>query len=596
MSRSATFKLAFTLIVAAGCSSKAGGGTGAGPNDVGVGGAGSSAGSGSATGATSSAGAAAGPASAVGTGIGITQPLPSVETCASAQDVERTPLRRLTRAEYTNTVRDLLNVDVTAAADLPADEVTNGYDNNAGVLTVSSLHVEKYVLVSETLAKLAVQNLNTLTNCDAASKGEDACAQAFAKSFGRRAFRRPTTADDETQLMAAYSAGRTDGSYAEGIEVMIRAALQSPDFLYRLELTPASDASAKRIPLSQFELASRLSYLAWGSGPDDALLNVAAQNGLSTKDQVAAKARELLAAPKARGAIGSFFDQWASTRRLSITTKNTTTFPAFSTQLRDAMAMELPAFVNDVLWNGDGRLSTLLTAPVAYVSGPLAQLYGVSPPAANSDGSPVKVTLPANQQRAGLLTQAGFLSVQGHPDQTSPVLRGKFVRSMLLCQPPPPPPADVDISLPTVAEGATARIRFAAHESAGASCKGCHVTMDPIGLAFEHYDAIGQYREQDNGQAIDVTGEISGAPDASLSGGFNGPAEMAAKLANSSQVRACVATQFFRFASGRTEGKADACSLATMQRAFDAANGDVIDLIVATTQTDAFWYRPQVTP
>ena len=167
---------------------------------------------------------------------------------------------------------------------------------------------------------------------------------------------------------------------------------------------------------------------------------------------------------------------------------------------------------------------------------------------------------------------------------------------MLLCQPPPPPPADVDISLPSVDEGATARLRFAAHESAGASCAGCHKLMDPIGLAFEHYDAIGQYREQDNGQALDVSGEILGAPDAGLTGAFNGPAELAAKLANSSQVRACVATQWFRFASGRTEGSEDACSLASMQQAFTTANGDIIDLIVATTQTDAFWYRPQVAP
>jgi len=580
-------------MVVVGCGSKAEGGKGQGPNDVGAGGAGSNTSSGSST----STGASSGTGAGTAVGIpGVNQPLPSAETCAKSTDVERTPLRRLTRTEYTNSVRDLLNVDVTAAADLPADEVTNGFDNNAGVLTVSSLHAEKYVLTSEALAKLAVQNLSALTGaCDTASKGEDACAQAFAKSFGRRAFRRPTTAEDERQLIAAYTAGRTDGSYAEGIEVMVRAALQSPNFLYRLELTPASDPNAKRIPLSQFELASRLSYLAWGSGPDDALLDSAARGELGTKDQVAAKTRELLAAPKARTAISNFFEQWTSTRRLAITTKSTSLFPNFSADLRDAMAKELPAFINDVLWNGDGRLSSLLTAPVAFVSGPLAQLYGVTQPA-GGNGTPAKVTLPANQQRAGLLTQAGVMSVQGHPDQTSPVLRGKFVRAMLLCQPPPPPPADVDISLPTVDEGATARIRFAAHESAGASCAGCHKLMDPIGLAFEHYDAIGQYREQDNGQAIDVSGEITGTTDASLSGAFNGPAELAGKLANSQLVRACMTTQWFRFASGRSEGNADACSLASMQTAFNAANGDIIDLIVATTQTDAFWYRPQVTP
>ncbi|MEI9936192.1 MAG: DUF1592 domain-containing protein [Pseudomonadota bacterium] len=577
--RAQTLKLAFSLIFAVGCTAKVDAGKGAGPSDMGAAGAG--------------AGASAGTSGSIGVG----QPLPSAETCAKSQDVVRTPLRRLTRAEYTNSVRDLLDVDVSATADLPADEVTNGFDNNASVLTVSSLHAEKYVLVSETLAKLAVQKLSALTaGCDTVAMGEDACALAFAKSFGRRAFRRPTTAEDERQLLAAYAAGRTGGSYSEGIEVMLRAALQSPNFLYRLELTPSADPAATRIPLSQFELASRLSYLAWASGPDDALLDAAAKGELASKPQVAAKARELLAAPKARAAIGSFFDQWAGTRRLSITTKNTTLFPGFSTELRDAMTKELPAFVNDVLWNGDGRLSTLLTSPVAFVSGPLAQVYGVSAPPASSDGSPVKVPLPDNQQRAGILTQAGFLSVQGHPDQTSPVLRGKFVRAMLLCQPPPPPPADVDISLPTVDEGATARLRFAAHESAGASCAGCHKLMDPIGLAFEHFDAIGQYREQDNGQAIDVTGEILSASDASLSGAYDGPAQLAAKLANSEQVRACMATQWFRFAAGRTEANGDACSLATMEQAFDAASGNVIDLIVATTQTDAFWYRPQVTP
>ncbi|MEI9947800.1 MAG: DUF1592 domain-containing protein [Pseudomonadota bacterium] len=568
------------MIFAVGCSSHVEAGKGAGANNDVVAGGGSGAGAGA------------------GGSISVGQPPPSPETCAKSEDVVRTPLRRLTRSEYTNSVRDLLNVDVSAAADLPADEVTNGFDNNAAILTVSSLHAEKYVLVSETLAKLAVQNLSALTaGCDAAAKGEDVCALAFAKSFGRRAFRRPTTAEDERQLLAAYAAGRTGGSYAEGIEVMLRAALQSPNFLYRLELTPSADPAAKRIPLSQFELASRLSYLAWGSGPDDALLDAAANNQLATKAQVAAKARELLAAPKARAAIGNFFEQWTSTRRLAITTKNTSMFPSFSSALRDAMAKELPAFVNDVLWNGDGRLSTLLTSPVAFVSGPLAQVYGINQAPASADGSPQKVTLPANQQRAGILTQAGFLSVQGHPDQTSPVLRGKFVRAMLLCQPPPPPPADVDISLPTVDEGATARLRFAAHESAGTSCAGCHKLMDPIGLTFEHFDAIGQYREKDNGQDIDVSGEIvATGGDMSLAGSFDGPVELAAKLANSPLVRACVATQWFRFAAGRNEANGDACSLATMEQAFDAASGGMLDLIVATTQTDAFWYRPQVMP
>ncbi len=260
------------------------------------------------------------------------------------------------------------------------------------------------------------------------------------------------------------------------------------------------------------------------------------------------------------------------------------------------MQREAPAFLEHVVFSGDHKLSTLLTAPVAFVSGPLAQLYGLPNAAALSGATPQKVDLPASQGRAGLLTQAGFLAVQGHPDQTSPVLRGKFVRAMLLCDPPPAPPDDVDISLPTVEEGATARVRFSAHEEAGASCKGCHTLMDPIGFAFENFDAVGAYRTKDNGQDIDVSGEITETTDPALQGTFQGVAEMAQKLAASQTVRQCVATQWFRFATGRSEADQDACSLNPLRDAFDTSGGDLVELVVAMTQTDDFWYRAPLTP
>jgi hypothetical protein len=502
------------------------------------------------------------------------------------QPVPRTPLRRLTRFEYQNAVRDLLQVDVSAAQQLPADEVTNSFDNNAGVLTVSELHAEGYVLVSEALAKLAAQDVGKVTGCDATTSTEDACALAFAKSFGRRAFRRPLTSSDEQNLLAAYQAGRQGGSHAEGIEVMIRAVLQSPDFLYRLELTGPADTRSQ-VPLSQFEIAARLSFSLWGSVPDDALLDAAERGELGSKAQVAERAREMLAHPRARAMVASFFEQWAGTRRLATTTKSNTAFPAFTPALRDAMAAELPAFIEHVLWSGDRSLRALLTEPSAFVDAALAEVYGVAAPSVSSAG-PALVALPPEQGRSGLLTQAGFLSVQGHPDQTSPVLRGKFVRAMLLCDPPPPPPIDVDISPPEVGEGATARERLAGHLTAGASCSGCHTLMDPIGLAFEGFDAIGRYRTMENGQMLDLSGEVS-SPDPALAGSFSGVRELGDKLAGSQQVRDCLATQWFRFAAGRSEAADDACSLETMRQAF--ATGDVLELIVASTQTDAFWFR-----
>ena len=568
-----------------GCSGVVGGGP------TGAGAAGTNGSGAAGNGVSGVSGAAGnGVAGAAGAGAGVvtgTAGDGALATCPTTAATP-TPLRRLTKFEYANTARNLLGVDTTPVNDLPADEVTEGFNNNAGVLTVSSLHAEKYVLVSEALAKAAVKNLSTLTGgCNTTTKGEDACATEFANSFGRRAFRRAVTDQDRQMLMAAYTAGKTGGSYAEGIEVMVRAALQSAHFLYRLETTAPANASAPLVPISQYELATRLSFLIWAAGPDDALLDAAGRGELADKTAVATKARAMLADPKARVAITDFYNQWLGTSRLDIMTKSTSLFPQYSDAVRDAMKAETPAFVEYVLWSGDHKLSTLLTSPTAFVSSALAPIYGVS----TTSATPQMMSLPAAQARAGILTQASFLAVQAHPDQTSPVLRGKFVRTKLMCQTVPPPPMDVDITPPAVTSAPTARDRFTAHEMAGGSCMNCHQLMDPIGFAFESFDAIGKYRTTENGATINLAGNILAATDTSLNGTFTGVKELATKLAASDQVRDCVATQWFRYSTGRTEEVPDGCSLTTLQDAFGASGGDLGELVVAMTQTDAFWYR-----
>jgi hypothetical protein len=295
----------------------------------------------------------------------------------------------------------------------------------------------------------------------------------------------------------------------------------------------------------------------------------------------------MLADPKARVAITDFYNQWIGTSRLDITSKSTTLYPAYTDAVRAAMKAETPAFVEYVLWTGDRKLETLLTSPAAFVSSALAPIYGVTA----SGTTPQMMTLPATQGRAGILTQASFLAVQAHPDQTSPVLRGKFVRSKLMCQNVPPPPMDVDITPPAVTSAPTARERFAAHQAVGASCAGCHQMMDPIGLAFEGFDAIGKYRTTENGATIDLSGMMLGSAGGAIDGPFTGVRELATRLAGSDQVRDCVATQWFRYAAGRTEEVPDGCSLTTLQDAFGASGGDLGELVVAMTQTDAFWYR-----
>src|SRR3569623_1385614 len=493
---------------AAGCTGTAGSAPGAGSGGRsngsgagghGSGGSGSTSSSGGGNGSSASSGGSgstSNPGSGGGSGV--------VAACPSA-GITPTPLRRLTRFEYTNTVKDLLGVDPSAANELPADEATSGFDNNAAVLTVSSLRAEKYVTVSETLAK---------------------------------------------------------------------AAVQSTHFLYRLETTTPADTNAPLVPLSPYELATRLSYLIWSTGPDDSLLDDAGNGKLNTKDAVAKRARAMFQDPKARPAIVDFYDQWVGTSRLDIITKSTTLFPSYSSDVRDAMEKELPAFVEYVLWSGDRTLNTLLTSPLAFITSPLAPIYGVSMPK-QDDGTPQMVMTKPEQNRAGILTQAAVMAVQAHPDQTSPVLRGKFVRTNLLCQPPPPPQPDVNTTPPDVSAGGTARERYGAHLMAGSTCMGCHQLMDPIGFAFENYDAIGQYRTNDGPEDIDASGAILGSADPAQMDDFDGVKQLAGMLANSEQVRDCVATLWCRYAAGRSVGDDDACSLSTLHGTFASSGGDL---------------------
>lgn len=510
--------------------------------------------------------------------------------CKPADPVA-SPLRRLTRVEYNNTVRDLLGVDLSPADRFPADEVAGGFANNAAVLTVSPLLAERYMEAAELLSAEAVKTLPVLLPCQPGSTAasEEACARQFAQRFGRRAFRRPVAEPEVERLMRAYTAGRADAPFAGGIELMIRTALQSPSFLYRFEFGGAARPGEKLVPLSQHELAARLSYFLWGSMPDDRLAAAADGGQLATTEQLAAQARLMLADRRARPAVAEFYRQWLGLGALDGVVKDAAAYPAFTEELRAAMRAETPAFVEHLLWTGDRRLATLFTAPFGFGSAPLAGLYGVTAP---GGAATAMLPLPA-AQRSGVLTQAGVLTVHALPDQSSPVARGKFVRERMLCQEPPPPPPDLNVTPPEVDPTKPTRERFAAH-TASAACSVCHQLMDPIGFGFEGYDGIGRFRTSDGGKPVDDSGWVAQSRD--IDGNFRGARELGDKLAASAEVRDCVATQWFRYAFGRFDGAGDDCSLAPLREAFAASGGDLQELLVSLTQTQSFLYRPALAP
>jgi hypothetical protein len=334
-------------------------------------------------------------------------------------------------------------------------------------------------------------------------------------------------------------------------------------------------------------VASRLSYFLTGSMPDDALFQAAAADELRTPDQVASQARRLLAAPNGPAAdrVAQFFTEWLHLVTVGSLLKDKTAFPSFTTTTGASMLAETQTFVTKTIFGGPGDLTTLLTAPYTYATGEAAAIYGAGTPAA--DG---KLLLDP-KQRAGLLTQPAVMATFAKADSTDPVHRGKFIFEDMLCGSVPPPPANVNITPPMITPNTTARQRFAEHSSV-AACAACHQFMDPIGLAFENYDATGRWRDTEGGKTIDVSGNLTGTD---VNGPFNGAVALAQKLAASPQVQACVVKKVFRFGFGRFETDADQPTLAALTAGFRTQRQQVVELLVAATQVPAF-LQLEVTP
>jgi hypothetical protein len=492
------------------------------------------------------------------------------------------PLRRLTRSQYAHTIRDLTGLAGDHAAKVGLDEKVGLFFSNANN-PVTELLVEQYMTVADAIAAQAVQTqMAKLVPCDPALEDAAACGAKFVDGFGLKAFRRPLLADERAMLLALFEAGRLDAGFADGVQRVVTAVLQSPQLLYHLELGVAPAGSAEVVPLDQYVLGSRLSYFLWDSTPDDELLRAAGAGELSSPEALRAQAKRLLDDPRAAETMANFHQQWLGTDRLADLEKDAEAYPGFSTELRDAMIQETSRFADHVIRVGDGLLDSLFTSSLSFLDAPLAKLYGVTLPQGHDPTQPFQLD---PTQRSGILTQAGVLAVHSHANQGSPIRRGKMVRENLFCQPLSPPPPDADVTPPEPDPNASTRERFEQHR-ADPQCAGCHGLIDPLGFGFENYDGIGAFRTMEAGKPIDASGQITGTD---IDGGFVGAAELSKKLATSPQVRACLAQHWFNYALGRTKGDADACSMNALAQAFAQSN-NIRDLLQALVTTDAFRY------
>ncbi len=493
------------------------------------------------------------------------------------------PVRRLTRREYNNAIRDLLNdtSNTNPSRDFISDSTLGVFENNSGSPS-TVLSTTQYAQAADTLARSAVaQRLSSVAPC-ATAGGDDTCAREFIKIFGKRTYRRPLADAEIAGLFGVYGVGKASGGYSNGIRLALQAMLQSPSFVHHIEKGVQAASGATIVALTPYEVASRLSFFLWGSIPDAALFAAADANQLKTPAEIEAQAIRMLASDKAKASLSSFFGQWLALDKLGGADRSTKLFPLWTNARRFARA-ETDMFINETLWNGDAKLTTMLTAPYSYVNSSLAPLYGVM----GVTGDPlVKQSLdPA--QRAGLLTQASMMATTAHFDITSPVHRGLLVRKRFLCQDPPPPPPDVDVAVPAPDPKLTTRERFAQHE-ADPYCANCHKLMDPIGLGFENYDPIGRFRTVESNKPIDARGEVFASDD--IDGTFTGAIELSGKMARSGQVRQCLTETWLTYATGTLTSDLG-CTVARLTTDFNDAGSDFRKLIVAIARSDAFRSR-----
>lgn len=497
-----------------------------------------------------------------------------------------TALRRLTVLQYDNTIRDLLGADVDVANELDPDPVAEeGFEFSdvlATDVTTSILSVEKYDTASRAAARQVFadpERREALVGCVPAD-GADPCVGAFLGTFLRRAWRSPPEEEDLARYQALVQVGEGElGSVWLGLQYAVATALQSPFFLYRVEIGSEGPDGVRRF--DDWEMASRLSFFLWDSTPDDELLNAASRAELTTEAGLRAQAERLLASPRAREPTLRFFREWLGLRGLDRMAKSTGAFPAFTDTLGPAMRREIELLLESHVLDADGSVLELLTTDETWVNAELAQLYDMDvPELAGAADDFVRVTLPP--ERRGLLTLGGMAALYAQPIDTSPTQRGLFVRNRILCEeiPPPPPGVETTLPMPMPGETLTNRQRVERHMS-DPVCSGCHSKMDPLGLPLEHFDGIGAWRENDRGMELDVSGDLDGTT-------FDGAIELGEVLRADPRVRDCVVRQMYRHATGHHEEDAQLVAVYELSDRFAESGFVLRELVLELVSSEAF--------
>ncbi len=510
------------------------------------------------------------------------------------------PLQRLSNVEYANTVRALLapvgdSSQVGKDVALPHESLASGFSTNILYQDGSEDYVNSINRWALEGAAFAVTNLPKLMGCTPKSAGEEtSCAASFVRAFGKRAFRRPLTTDETTALEALYAEARAANlSFKDAVETVVGGMLQSPQLMFRVEegVGDVTDSGGKA--LSDYEVASRLSYMLWDSPPDDALFAAAEAGKLVVTTEIEKQVKRMLAEPEARPAMAAFEREWLNLElvasQIPADRKDTTMFPEYTPAAAKALEEGMNRFIEDSFFAGDHSMNRLFTSSVGFVNDDSAAIYGVDAPG-GSDLVAVDLD-PAT--RKGLLTQPGFTAGLGHQQTQASIIRGATIMDRILCMPSPPPPDSVDRTIKDL--GADARVTYRQRVEMtveeNRDCSGCHFLIDSYGFLYENYNAIGAFQEQEGkfDLPVDASVEIAGTYD--LDGKYDNGVAFAAKLGQSEQAAQCAVESLYRYTFGRNLVDEDGCAIAPLTDAFVAKKFDMHALLAEFAKSPAFRFR-----
>ncbi len=503
-------------------------------------------------------------------------------------------VRRLTEAEYRQTIADIFGDDIKVAGRFEPDIRADGLlAVGTAKVTVTPAGLEQYDAMAQGIAAQVVdaQHRDRLVGCKPgdAKAPDAACASGFLKQAGLRLFRRPLT-DEELQgaVTVAGAAAHTLGDFHAGLAYGLADLLAAPEFLFRGDAAePDPDRPGQR-RLDGWSMASRLSFLIWDTSPDAELLAAAGRGDLRDPQKLAAQVDRLLASSRLTQGVRAYFADMLAFDSFDALAKDSVIYPKFSLKVANDAREQTLRTVTDFLVTQRGDYRDLFTTRKTFLTRNLGMIYKL--PVETRSGWEAH-DFAAGDPRAGLLTQIAFLSLHAHPGRSSATLRGKAIRELLLCEPVPMPPANVNFAIVQDTGNPkyrTARDRLTAHRT-DAVCAGCHKIMDPIGLALENFDGAGQYRATENGAPIDASGELDGIE-------FKDAAGLGQAMHDNPATVACLVGDVYRYGTGRAVETGEADYMAWLKGRFAADGYRLPDLLRRVALSDAFYRISSASP